>query len=342
MKKYKEYMDGVTVPDTLHEKLKHLEEPRKRPAPWKKYGAVAAALVLVLGLGAWGASRMDSTGELGQKVGDGPAPSIEAVTEPGIEPALDPMPNSPGMETMGGYEVSDGETVAYYMLPAIQYGEIEAPVTADFALPDGVTRRDLTEEELLALFGGESNIINHLNWGGYTVTAHAMVWPDNSLWLLYICGGKGNSGYEHFELEVMPGELPPTCLFYMESVTNHIWGREIAAERYDGEYASARRVSFMDGGYGYRFEITGTDEGAIEELVSRAARWIIAGDGLLLNQNLDVPADAPGEVCTAPSAAPSYSVGEPNFEDAPHTEPGEPVEEANTPAYDPSASGEPK
>ena len=101
MKKYKEYMDGVTVSDTLHEKLRHLEQPKKKPQVWKKYGAMAAALVLVLGLGGWGLSRRENP-EIGHEMAEGPVASMPAIIEITTEPAPVPMPNSPGMEMMGG------------------------------------------------------------------------------------------------------------------------------------------------------------------------------------------------------------------------------------------------
>lgn len=53
MRNYKKYMDGVEVSPELHERLSHLT-PAKGPAPWKKYGAMAAALVLVVGGGGFG------------------------------------------------------------------------------------------------------------------------------------------------------------------------------------------------------------------------------------------------------------------------------------------------
>lgn len=325
MKKYKEYMDGVTASDTLHEKLKHLTPAKKKPV-WQNYAAVAAALVLVVGLGAWGAARgrddiYNGSVELGDpEIGQGESMGN---TEPAIVPAPVPMPNSPGMETMGGYEVQYGEgknaTVAYYMLPFINYGEVQNEMQADIALPVGVTRRDLTNDELLALLGGETNLVSHLNWVGYEVSAYAMVNRDGSLWLLGICGSKGDTGLEHFSLEVSPGQLPPSCLYYAHSELNNIWGREVYAERYDSDIGSSRRVSFMDRGYGYRFEITGTDKEAITELVSRLVRFVIAGDGLTFEA--EEPAVNAEEMNTMP------------YDPAPTPTP---TEEISTPAYDPN------
>ena len=61
MKRYSDYMDKIEVSDTLHQRLVELEPPKKRPAAWKKYGGLAAALVLVAGVGAWGLSRARET-----------------------------------------------------------------------------------------------------------------------------------------------------------------------------------------------------------------------------------------------------------------------------------------
>ena len=52
MKRYQEYMDGVRASDTLDEKLRHLEK-KTGGRPGRKYGLIAAAaVVLVICLGA--------------------------------------------------------------------------------------------------------------------------------------------------------------------------------------------------------------------------------------------------------------------------------------------------
>ena len=60
MKRYKDYMDGVEVSDTLHERLKNLEEPKKNPQPWAKWGAMAAAMRM-LSLASLGISRSSNS-----------------------------------------------------------------------------------------------------------------------------------------------------------------------------------------------------------------------------------------------------------------------------------------
>ena len=320
MDKYKKYMDSIEASAEFREKLKGLDSP-KRSAVWQKYGALAAALVLVVGLGVLGVH-----GDRPQAEQGGPE-----LSEPDIDVVVAPVPSgSPVTEpagvapTMGGYEVREGEVVSYFYLPHILYGEIDAPVETemDMALPVGVYRRDLTQEELFALFGGEQSLSTHLRWSGYELYAFAMLNQDGSLWRLYVGGMKGDTGYEHFSLEVMPGEIPASCYVYGEGVSNMIFGKEVLAERYDGEQVSYRRVAFMHEGYGYRFEITGQDTEMIVELVSRAVRYILAGDGLLVNTTTCSGYD--GEAVPAPDAG--YSVGEPNYEDGATTSPYDPSE----------------
>ena len=270
MDKYQKYMDQAETSAEFKEKMKGLHARSKAPA-WQRYGALAAALALVIGLGSWGLSRRD-----GQELGD---PATENVPEIGevVAPVPEPWP-MPDIQTQttNGYEVVHGESVSYYMLPYIKYGQITQETEADVALPVGVYRRDLTREELTALLDGEDTLTQHLNWGGYELYAFAMLNRDGSLWQLYIGGSKGDSGYEHFELQIRPGALPVSCLVYMDGgEVNEIWGTEVTAEAHDGEKASSRRLSFLHEDYGYRFEIVGTDAGEVEDIASRTARFFI-------------------------------------------------------------------
>lgn len=278
MKRYKAYMDGVTPSDTLKEKLKGMEAP-KRTGRGKWYGVAAAAAAVVVCLGAAGLHF--GSDALAEWAGDGDFHGTVEIgrPEPGdpqLDPDLDPgLPDST-TEIGGGYTVTDGGTAAYYYLPAIRYGESE-PASADWAPKPGVTRQELSEAELLALFPGESDLSGHLNWGGYTLSAYAMTEEDGTLWMLGICG-EGDSPFDHFELNVMPGEIPPTCLIFGEEESNEIWGTEVKAARHDGKNGSAMQVTFMHGGYGYRFVLQ-TAGGDPDELVARLVRYVTVGGG---------------------------------------------------------------
>lgn len=279
MKKYREYMDNVRASDTLHQRLAELKEPGKRPIPWAKYGTLAAALALVLGLGAWGLSAgLPWVGYDEPLVDWAPenatagVPDI-AIVEPGDV-------TEPGKKTLGGYEVTSGGVTAYYTLPYIDYSGMkpsaasQVPAAADWDIPQGAVKRDLDREEIIALMGGEDALSTHLDWGGYELTGWAAWYEDGSFWGAYIMGHAGE--LDHFEFSVTADQMPPSCIVYSEGVTQEIRGLTVIAEGHDsaagpggGVDASTRRVSFMKDDYGYRFDLTGASRALTEERVSR-------------------------------------------------------------------------
>lgn len=320
MNQYKEYMDNIQASDTLHRRLLELEAPAKRPAAWKKYGGMAAALLLVCGLGGFGAWAAH-VNSLEHPIPPYPAGYQENRPELGEPDIATEEPGEslePGMKTIGGYEVRQGELMAYYMLPYIEYDMEDAHQAAlsDWALPRGSIRRALTQEDINALFGGADTLSTHLGWGGYTVTGWAAWNEDGSFWGAFIYGEKGE--LDHFELAFTAGDdLPPTCFGHPDGVVNQIWDVPVTGYGYDsvatpqgGVDASGRIVEFLHGGYGFRFDITGTSRALTEELVSRAARWLIL-EGVEAQR---ITAD--GAVLDFYEANPNHSVGEPNWNDS--------------------------
>lgn len=267
MKRYRDYMDRAEPSEELHRRLCGLSAPRRAPGR-RRHAAVAAVLVAAVGLGVLGA------------MGPG-LPRNSGKTEIGtsaerIEPAPAPSGGEAGSayETRisGGYEVIEGETAAYYLLPALEYGPLSAEA-ASIALPDGVERRDLTGNELAAVFGGNDVLEQHLNWGSYTLNAFAMEYPDGSLWMLCVYGSRGSSGLEHFELNICPGKLPPACIMYGAEEVNRVWGVEVVASGSGSGEVFSRRVSFLANGYGCRFDLVGQERDEIEELSARLVRF---------------------------------------------------------------------
>ena len=275
MKKYMEYMDSVRASDTLHQRLLGLEAAGKRPTPWKRYGAVAAALALVVGLGGYGMHyyntmvnpRGDKFLEATLAFDPEVHPDI-AVVEPGDV-------TEPAEKTLGGYEVVSGSgenaMTSYYILPYIDYGAVneasDQKIAMDWAIQEGAVERELTQGEIVALMGGEGAVADHLDWGGYELSGRIWERPDGSMLLVLLGGYRGP--LDHFEFSVMDGSLPPTCIAYEGSVTQEIRGLTVTADKHDGKDGCGRRVSFMKDGYGYRFDLTSTDVNQAERLVSR-------------------------------------------------------------------------
>lgn len=208
MKKYKEYMNTVTAPDTLRQRLVELEAPASRPIPWKRYGSLAA----------------------GQ-------------------------------------------------------------FAADWDIPSGAARRELTGDEIIALMGGEDAVNTHLDWGMHILTGWGAWYEDGSFWGAYINGLIPNYGgpASQFEFAVTADQLPPTCIVFPGSETQEIRGLAVTADGADWEedafsfpvFVHQRRVSFMKGDYGYRFEMSCGSGKTAEEMVSRLVCHI-ADRGLAL------------------------------------------------------------
>ncbi len=316
MKQYKKYMDNIQASDTLHQRLLNLKAPQKRAPVWNKYKGVAAVLAVALLTGPvlYAATRPEPLlPELEHENLEGAdlgRPDIAIIENPGE--SLDP-----GMKTIGGYEVygedrGPNTAVSYYMLPYIEYGMADdmAQMALDWDVPPGSVKRDLTQADFAALFGGEDALSVHLGWGGYELTGWAAWKADGSFWGAFINGYKGP--LDHFEFAFTAGDvLPPTCIAYGEDgVVNQIWDVPVTAWGHNGKDGCGRRVELLHDGYGFRFDLTATDVGQAEDLMSRATRLIIV-DGVAADS---ITAD--GAVLAHPwKADPNYSVGEPNWND---------------------------
>lgn len=329
MKRYQKFMDGVRASDTLHRRLVELKEPEKKPAAWMKYGTVAAALALVVGAGAWGlsggfpfaANRDLPLTELHGEDGVIDQPDI-AIVEPGDV-------TEPGEKTLGGYEVTTGSgpnaIVSYYPLPYIEYGE-PSGISGDFSLapPDGGLR-GATREDALALVGGEDALTAHLNWGGCEFDGTVGFEADGTVWMMSLWGENEDTA---FSLQLSPNRMPPTCCVVIgepRTITN-VWGVEVSGVKDAGAYGDAERGVYMDvsrevefiaNGVGCRLKAYGTQDEAVEELVSRFVRWAVV-EGLNLS-GISPDGAEPVDI------DPNYSVGEPNWNDS-----------GETSAYDPN------
>lgn len=307
MKRYCDYMDSVTVSDTLHEKLMGLDAHPKKPRAWKKYGAMAAALVLVLGLGAWGLSRgnQHTTPAIG---------TTEAIGQPDI--AILPGGETAETPTGGGYEVIDGKTAMYCLLPYLNYVE-EDGLTADYSLaPPSALHREADAGDAAALVGGEENMVVHLAWDS------ALEW-GGTVWILEdgtVCSASlwAEGTDVTFQIELLDGGAVPDCIRYPDDsyVTTQFCGVSIQALKNTGyavrdgvELRESRKVSFVTtNGMGCKLTIYGVDGERVEELCARFARWAIV-------EGFDLSALSDG--AEAGLADSGYSVSEPRSETSP-------------------------
>lgn len=283
MKRYCDYMDGVTVSDTLHEKLTGLEAAPKKPQAWKRYGAMAAALALAVGLGAWGVSRGNQhtvpaigNAEAAQTPAIGNA---EAIGQPDI--AILPGGEADQAPTGGGYEVTDGQVAAYYMLPYLNYVE-ERGVSTDYALaPPSALCRDADAGDAALLVGGADNMAVHLAWGESLHWGGVAWFTEDGAPCAAALWASGDSLEMYVEL-MDGGAVPDDCFYSEDSYeATEFCGVTITALKNTGyavvdgvELRESRKVSFVTAeGMGCKLTIYGADGERVEELCARFARW---------------------------------------------------------------------
>lgn len=276
MNDYQRYMDSVTMPDALRKKLTGLKAPKKA-APWRRYGAMAAAAALIVGLGSWGALRWRGTAlPSGSERAD-----LPSVTEPAIAPAT----GEPGADGawLTPYEIVRDGVASAYMLPALNYAD-EPKTSADYSLaPPGALRRDAAEGDLLTLVKGAGNLTDHLDWpaGGER---------SGVLWFLADgtpCGAALWVTGEDcvLSLELLAGAEVPSCAVLPEDRYERtvVWDTEVTALKDSGyviledgtELRESREVSLLANGVGCKFIVHCADGEQAERLCSRLVRFAI-------------------------------------------------------------------
>jgi hypothetical protein len=274
MKRYREYMDTVEVSPELHEKLMGLSAPKRTPS-WKRYGAIAAALVLVVGIGALGQSALNHRGNSERYTTEG---TDLALLQPG-----DDIVETDDNQTDGGYEVTREGLTSYYILPAIVYNEETAGASADYSLAEpGSLSRSATLEDVKALLDGADMGVHLLweedwNWDG-TVWFESDGTPCAAA--LY-ADGDGVS----MRMELRAGSAVPDCIVLPDDdyEKTRFLDVEISALKdvgyavIDGvEMGESRKLSFYAKDMGCKLTIYGTDGDRVEALCARFARWGIA------------------------------------------------------------------
>jgi hypothetical protein len=278
MKRYQEYMDTVEVSPELHEKLLGLSAPKRTPS-WKRYGAIAAALVLVVGIGAFGLSKWNPTGggtlDTAEIAPDG---ADIALVQPG-----DNIAETDDNQTDGGYELTGGGISSFYVLPAIIFNEQTVGVTADYSLAEpGSLSRSVTLDDVKALIDG-ADMELHLLWGA-DWTWGGTLWFDTD-GTPCAAALRANGDTVSMGIELMVGSVVPDCIVYQDEdyQRTKFQDVEITALKNMGyavidgvELGESREVSFYAKDMGCKLTIYGTDADAVEAICARFARWGIA------------------------------------------------------------------
>ncbi len=236
------------------------EQQKKRPQPWKRWGALAACAVLLLGGGLW--LR--------------PWSVAERPTEP-TEPSA--------ASTAATQTPSEAEVPPLSALPELVFTDEGYNMAADIAYPDGYFIRSLTAAQIAAIWGQET-----LSWEGVSPEISGQVIYDGTgmPWIVQLTAVQdGQTLY----LELSPERLPPQCVVLEDGGTCEFYGTAVRAFRSE-TYAT---VDFLRGegetAVGVRLTLEPVSE-ALEALATRAVSQSLRPEGtlaLLFLQTEDVP-----------------------------------------------------
>ena len=313
MKYYGSYMDRQGISPESHETLLKLERSAKKKAVrWAKPLTLAVCCVLVLGLGMW-------------KFIPGAASTAQNPVFRPVEGEVQKGTYLP--ERLGEpAQTDEPSTKMMPMVPYINYQSVDVSmdVAASIALMEGSFRVELTREDILKLFwgetarpGGDAPVTPEhpqgeealpwtLFWEGYELDGWVIYDGSGSMYWLMIVGNHPD-GYS-FELELSPGRLPPSCLAEPGLETTDVLGATVTGwsraydRNGDGVTDHICGAEFMAGDVGVRFENVGSPFGEEDPqtLMAGAAqfnalfiRQTLSGDGGLYVDHLlrtdDVP-----------------------------------------------------
>ena len=156
MKNYRSYMERQEMSTAAHDRLISLDVPSKAVRrPWAKYGALAACVVLIAGIGAW-------------RLAPGSAPGPE--TDPVAAAAASTPVQTEGMaglqpdeaqlvEPSDGFVVrswAESDKLTFPMAPAIVYQDVDniPELAASRAFAPGAFTVELTKEDIQDIFWG--------------------------------------------------------------------------------------------------------------------------------------------------------------------------------------------
>lgn len=270
MEGYRCFMDRQAMSELGLARLLELEVPRRgEKSPWRRYLALAASLVLVLGVAVFGLGR-------GVVPSPGPQPpTVGVVTPPAASdsPTLDDR-DSRSFVAQGPAE---GGKLMFPDIHGVDYADMsEKPkVAASIARSPGSFDVELTKEDVLNIFWGPQGkpVVENpkvdtgdfplflMNWQGYEISGRAMYDETGALWQLNIYGTKGE---DSFILMAAKDRIPPTCLVEDGAVVTKVIDTEVK-----GWYRSYDRdgddtiehvctSEFLTKGVGYRFENVGS------------------------------------------------------------------------------------
>ena len=274
MNRYRNYMDRISAPESLADRLLEGKRPRRaRPA---LAAGVLAACCLVAAVGGWQLWQGRSLAGPDSTAGVAATPAVtQTIPERGyalvVEDAFGGQPHS--FPNVPGYDYPDctGSDV----------------VIGDYAYPEGWFMELLSAQEIIHVLGGTEQVPWTLDWTGFGLDGTVIYDGEGNPWRIDIMGQRGA---DTLRLELWPGREPIIDLIYADAAVQDVDGVEVTTYSlyYDQDGDDTKEYTYhadyFDGAMGMNFTCTSKDQGTAAWLAS-----LVVGHKGFTAEGLDAP-----------------------------------------------------
>ena len=253
MNRYRNYMDRISAPESLADRVLEGKRPRRaRPA---LAAGVLAACCLVAAAGGWQLWQGRSLAGPDSKAGVAATPAVtQTIPERGyalvVEDAFGGQPHS--FPNVPGYD---------YHYPDCTGSDV---VIGDYAYPEGWFMELLSAQEIINVLGGTDQVPWQLDWTGFGLGGMVIYDGEGNPWRIEIIGQRGE---DTLYLELWPGREPFRDLVYDDASVETVDGMKVTTYSlyYDRDGDDTKEYTYhadyFDGAIGVNFTCTSKDEG---------------------------------------------------------------------------------
>lgn len=276
MNRYRDYMNRITAPAGLADKVLAGERPR-RTRPALAVGALAACC-LVAAVGGWQLWQGRRLAEPNPTAGVAATPAVtQTIPERGytlvVEDAFGGQPHS--FPNVPGYD---------YHYPDCTGSDV---VIGDYAYPEGRFMELLSAQEIINVLGGTDAVPWTLDWTGFGLSGTVIYDGEGQPWRIEIIGQRGE---DTLYLELWPGREPFRDLVYDDASVETVDGMKVTTYSlyYDRDGDDTKEYTYhadyFDGAIGVNFTCTSKDEGIAAWLTN-----LVVGHKGFTAEGLDAP-----------------------------------------------------
>ena len=260
MNRYRNYMDRISAPESLADRVLEGKRPRRaRPA---LAAGVLAACCLVAAAGGWQLWQGRSLAGPDPTAGVAATPAVtQTIPERGyalvVEDAFGGQPHS--FPNVPGYD---------YHYPDCTGSDV---VIGDYAYPEGWFMELLSAQEIINVLGGTDQVPWQLDWTGFGLGGMVIYDGEGNPWRIEIIGQRGE---DTLYLELWPGREPFRDLVYDDASVETVDGMKVTTYSlyYDRDGDDTKEYTYhadyFDGAIGVNFTCTSKDEGIAAWLTS--------------------------------------------------------------------------